>query len=139
VSKSEKRSVFEKLLVDDKKALERLLPLIESLIGIERSTGKAVILAPISKLYDRERLFLQLLGRYFAFELGLRKEPFADIAELSQDTGLSPKAISARISELKPMKVIETTAIGKYRIVPINAESYVRDIISTIEHRRRSD
>ncbi len=133
---SKKGSEFDRLLLDEKKYLRRLLPLAEDLLGIDQSTGKTVVLAPIAKLYDRERLFLQLLGRYFASELGLKEEPSADIAELSADTGLGGKAVSARMSELRQIKVIEVLSAGRYKVLLPNAESFVREIRSRVEYRK---
>jgi hypothetical protein len=122
------KKLLERLLVDDKSILQRLVNQAEGIVGVDRENGEVVVLAPHSSLTDREQLFLLLLGRFFSFKLGKAKSDSTSLDNLAKTSGLSDKAASARISELKRERFVENTKKGEYRIMYANAESMLSGI-----------
>lgn len=122
------KKLLEKLLVDDRSILQRLVNQAAGVVGVDRENGEVIVLAPHSNLTDREQLFLLLLGHFFSFRLGKAKFDSASLENLAKTSGLSDKAASARISELKRERFVESTKKGEYRIIYSNAESMLSGI-----------
>ena len=126
------KKFLERLLVDERSVLEKLANQAQGIVGIDKDTGGPVILAPKTKLTDREQIFLMLLGSYFSYKLGKSKSESLSTNAIAEGLGLDYKAASARLSELKRERVVETVAKGEHRIVYANAESMLAGVKSKL-------
>ncbi len=123
-----RRKLLERLLIDEEEALERLVRLSEQVLRIDKKTGNTVVIAPRSKLTDREVIYIVLLGRYFANKLGLVDKDSMPLSEISEHSGVDEKAASARLSELKRERAVESLGRGEHRIAYANVETVLGEI-----------
>lgn len=124
----EEKKVLEKLLIDEKTIIQRLADMAQGIIGIDKNSGELIILAPKSKLTDREQIFLALLGRYFSHKLGLAETDSMTTDGIAQKLGMDSKAASARLSDLKRERAVDGLSRGEYRISYANIETTLSGI-----------
>jgi len=122
------KDILEKLLIDEEEILKRLVEKAEKIFRIDRKTGDAVIVAPKSKLIDRELIGITLLGRYFANKMKLASSDSMSVSEIAQKLGMDEKAVSARLSELKRERIVEMVSRGEYRVSYAGVESMLSEI-----------
>ena len=60
------KEILEKLLINEKETLRRLVQKSEKILRGDKKTGDTVIIAPKPKLTDRHLISIVLLGRYFS-------------------------------------------------------------------------
>ncbi|MBM3897198.1 MAG: hypothetical protein FJ358_01535 [Thaumarchaeota archaeon] len=71
------------------------------------------------KFSDKEMILLQLIGTKIAGETGRAHGDFLTLAEIASSTGINPKSISSRLSEVLKVGYVERQSIdstAKYRI-----------------------
>jgi len=111
------KKMLEELLIDREERLRRLIKKSKDILGIDKTSGEPIILVPRSKLSDKDRIALYILGAYFSYELGLRESPSVHRSELASKLGLDTKIVSARATELKREKIIKSSKRGEYEIL----------------------
>ena len=135
MSDDDEKRLLEKLIVDEKSVISRLVERAQGIVGIDRETGSPVILAPRTRLTDRDQIFLLLLGRYFSYKLGRSDRYSLDLGEVVNGVGIDAKAASARLSDLKRERLVEGISKGEYRIIYANAESGLGSIAEKLRGR----
>lgn len=133
MSDADEKKLLERLIVDERSAMAKLVEMAQGIVGIDRESGSSVILASRAKLTDREQIFLLLLGRYFSYKLGRATSDSLGLDAVVNGVGIDSKAASARLSELKRERAVESVGKGEHRIVYANAES---TLASITEHLR---
>lgn len=111
------KDLYKELLIDKTKRVESLVKKAKEIIGIDKDTGDVLILVSRAKLTDREMIGLQLVGKFFASELGLTNSPSATADELSRKIGIDSSIISARLHDLKVEGFIRNPKRGEHEIV----------------------
>ena len=122
------KDILGKLLIDEKEILEGLVQKSEKILRIDKKTGDTVIVAPKSKLSDRELIAIILLSKYFSSKLNLVTSDTMTPSEISQKLGIEEASVSARLSDLKRERVVEMVSRGEYRISYANIERVLDDI-----------
>jgi hypothetical protein len=125
---TKEKEALSSLLVDSTSYLTRLAVAAKSVLGIDKDSGKTVYLINASNLTDEERVFLVLLGRYLASKLGKSDSDLCTPSEISDESGLSEKTVSKRLSDLGRSRLSESPNRGKHRVVPANAEGKMLQI-----------
>ena len=128
----EKKKIFERLLIDEDTLLNQLVEKSEKILAISKKSGNLVYLVDQNKLTIKEKVILQLFGRYLASEMGLKDTKYMDIKELSKLIGSTEKTTTARLSELKKDNLIEMPERGKYSISVANIPKFLDGILDKI-------
>ena len=87
-----------------------------------------------NNLSDRERISLQLLANYTAFLAGKSNNSFTTISDLCKLTGLNPKSISSRLSELQKSCYVDKENIYKKIMFKITTQG-INWLDSIIDNR----
>lgn len=122
------KEILEKLLIDEKETLRRLVEKSEKILRIDKKTGDAVIIAPRSKLTDRHLISIVLLGRYFSNKLDLASSEVMSTDEIAQKLNIKKEVVSARLSDLKRERIVEMISRAEYRISYANVETMLAEI-----------
>jgi predicted transcriptional regulator len=133
VSSTSERKILEKLLVDESEVLLRLVEKSEKLFKIDRKSGEIIFVCKPKDLSDREKIAVVLLARSFASTLGLAKSQGLKNAELADRLGLPEKSVRARISELKDLRMVDSSSAGEHHIMQANAEVLLDDVLKKVE------
>jgi len=126
------KEILEKLLIDERETLKRLVEKSEKILRVDKKTGDTVIIAPRSKLTDRQLISIILLGRYFSNKLNLVPSEVMTIDEIAQKLNLDKDVVSARLSDLKRERIVEMVSRGEYRISHANADTMLDEISEKI-------
>ena len=126
------KEILEKLLIDERETLKRLVEKSEKILRVDKKTGDTVIIAPRSKLTDRQLISIILLGRYFSNKLNLVPSEVMTIDEIAQKLNLDKDVVSARLSDLKRERIVEMVSRGEYRISYANADTMLDEISEKI-------
>lgn len=92
-------------------SLEDILSKFSHLIKITPEGPR--IWANSQKISDREKIGLQLLAYHVAYLAEKLHSPSVSINDLNQLTGLNPKSISSRLSELQKLSYISKENINR--------------------------
>ena len=122
------KEILEKLLIDEKETLRRLVEKSEKILRIDKKTGDTVIIAPRSKLTDRHLISIVLLGRYFSNKLNLAPSEVMTTDEIAQKLNIKKEVVSARLSDLKRERIVEMVSRAEYRISYANVETMLTEI-----------
>jgi len=79
--------------------LQRLVKLAKPFIKIEENTGRPVLSTDFS-FTNYEKIFLFLLGKYFAYHSGITKETTIKMRDLSDELGIAVTTLSAPLGRL---------------------------------------
>jgi DNA-binding transcriptional ArsR family regulator len=71
---------------------------------------------------------LHLVGRKFAFDIGLVKSDEMSVEDLAKASGLAYKTVTARASSLRKMGWAESTSRGQYRAVYMTIDSLLSEL-----------
>ena len=126
------KEILEKLLIDERETLKRLVEKSEKILRVDKKTGDTVIIAPRSKLTDRQLISIILLGRYFSNKLNLVPSEVMTIDEIAQKLNIDKDVVSARLSDLKRERIVEMVSRGEYRISHANADTMLDEISEKI-------
>jgi len=112
----EKKEILKELLIDEGSILKELVNKAKKIFKIDKKSGRTVLLIPTTRLSDRELIVLTLTGRYFASKLNFFDSDSMTIGDIAQELNMTKESVSARTSELKRERLVETLTRGEYRI-----------------------
>jgi hypothetical protein len=110
------KEILSELVISEADVLKNIVVKAKTLFAIDDKSGRVIFRVPRSKLGARESISLILAGRYFAFKLEKSTTDSASLEELVRETGLDPKTLSARLSELVSDGWAERTGRGEFRV-----------------------
>jgi hypothetical protein len=107
--------------------LQRLAKLAKPFIKIEENTGRTVLSTDFS-LTNYEKIFLLLLGKYFARHSGIIKESTVKIKDISDELGIAVTTLSAPLGRLVRDHVINRPEKDSYQINPHQIEVFLKEL-----------
>lgn len=107
--------------------LKELVSLSKKFFMIEEKTGNIVLSNDI-KLKNKDKITLFLIGRYFAFKLGLIDKQPLTIAELSEQLQIPKTTLSAPLGELVSEVKVRKDQDLSYSIVYHKIEEILKSI-----------
>ncbi len=98
--------------------------------------GKVFIKTSRILLSSFSQIFLALISRFVANQLGENVPPSADIEELSVITGMDKPAITARLAEMVNNGDVLRLSRGNFQIRPSNIDEILQRIDRNVERLR---
>lgn len=132
----ERKNLLEKMLIDEKDVLEKLVDKANKIFRVDKKTGDIVFLIPKTKLIHTELICMLLLGKYFASELKLAKSSILTIEEATKQSGLKKNIVCARLADLKKHKVAKTIKKGEYQISLTEVGRILDEILEKIGEKQ---
>lgn len=132
----DEKKVISKLFVSKEKIAERLTSLVNlsaGMISIVEETGE-IYLENSGNLNNNEKIFLFLLGSYFSWKSGFRKDPNMSLGELADKLSVPNTTIPAPMNNLLSEKAVVKTRKGSYSI---NFDNYkiIKEILLKIKKK----
>jgi len=127
------KEVLQKLLINKRDYIEESVLKAQDLIGIDKESGDIIFLVSISRLSEKQKIGIYLIGKYFSNGLELSDSSTATIDEISISLGVERNNVSRRASEMKKEGIIKSTERGKYEIVPVRILEILENIKSKLE------
>jgi len=107
---------------------ERLVKLSSPFLNVEEKSGR-VVLSTDFEFSNSEKLFLILLGKYFAFHYEVIDDNSLKISDLSFETGDIPAStLSAPLSRLVKDRIINKPEKDNYIVNPFKIEEHLKKI-----------
>jgi hypothetical protein len=125
-----KKEILKDLILREEDVLaqlQRIAKLAKPFLRIEESTGR-VVLSSDYQFTNPERIFLFLLGKYFAYHSDITKETTTSISNISDGIGVVVTTLSAPLKRLVDSQIVERPEKDTYRINPHKIESSLEDI-----------
>jgi len=133
----DEKSILKELFIKEEDIIERLRNLVnlsKGLFSIVEETGEIFINEP-AKLNNSDKIFLFLLGSYFAFKYGIKsKGPQMSPSELANKLSVPITTIPAPMKKLLQEKLAIKTEKGSYQI---NFDNYKKIKDALIELRKK--
>lgn len=126
-----KKDILKDIFLKEEDVLakfERLVKLASPFLKVEEKSGR-VVLSNEFEFNNIEKMFLILLGKYFAFHYEVIDNQTLTISDLSLETGGIPiTTLSAPLSRLVKDRVINKPEKGKYLVNPFKIEQFLKTI-----------
>jgi len=108
--------------------LERLVKLAKPFLKIEENTGRVVLSTDFS-FTNYEKIFLVLLGKYFAHHSGIIEENIIKIRDISDELGIKVTTLSAPLGRLVVRdRIVDKPQADSYRVNPHKIEATLKEI-----------
>jgi hypothetical protein len=127
---SKKKEIIKDIILKEEDVLsqlERLVKLAKPFLRIEENTGR-IVLSPDFQLTNSEKIFLFLLGKYFAYHSDITKEFTAGVRDIGEGLGIVVTTVSAPLGRLVRDHVVDRTQKDSYQVSPHNIEKTLKDI-----------
>jgi DNA-binding transcriptional ArsR family regulator len=114
----EKRKILKEIMTSDEDILIRLKKLVESsksFLKVEEKSGKVIISSDF-KFDNSEKIFLLLLGKFFAMHYGILKDYSVTFGDIRSELGIKRTTLSAPIKTLVDNGLIERPKENTYKI-----------------------
>ena len=133
----DEKDILKELFVKEEDVMERLKNLVKlshGLFSIVEETGEIFIEDP-ADLNNSDKIFLFLLGSYFAFKYGIKsKGPHMSPSELANKLSVPITTIPAPMKKLLQEKTVLKSEKGIYQI---NSDNYKKIKDALIELRKK--
>lgn len=126
------KDTLKDILVSEEDVIQNLSEIVKKakeIFVLEEKSGK-IIFKNYSKLTNPQRIFVVLIGKYFAKRLNIINNNSMEISELSEELNIPQTTLSSPLKALKTKGLILYDK-GKYRINPHRTE----EIISSFEKK----
>jgi len=131
MTEEEKKKILEEIITSEEDILLKLRRLVEAakpFLKVEEKTGRVVI-SPDSKFTNADKIFLLLLGKYFAMHCGILKNDVSTLSDISAELGIKRTTLPAPIQRLIRDGAIERPKEkNAYRVNPYKAEYALRKL-----------
>lgn len=107
--------------------LRKLVDTAKSFLKVEEKTG-VVIISPDFKFANSDKIFLLLLGKYFAMHYGILKDYAITLGDISAELGIKRTTLPAPLNTLIKAGLVERPKENTYRINPYKAEYLLRKL-----------
>ncbi len=128
---SDGKNSFDDLIYDEEEEFEKLIPKVKRLVMV-RKDGRPIIICD-GALSQAEQIACMYIGHFFAHLMGLSEKASAKNNDIVEELGISPNALTARLTELKKAKRITQVGRGEHVISTIRLENYLDNLIKKIE------
>ncbi len=96
-------------------------------VKVEEKTG-LVLISPDFNFANSDRIFLLLLGKYFAMNYGILKDYAIKLGDISVELGIKRTTLPAPLKTLMDNGIVERPKENTYRINPYKADSLLRKL-----------
>lgn len=127
---NKKKEILKDIILKEEDVLvqlERLVKLAKSFLKIEENTGRIVLSSDFS-FTNYEKIFLFLLGKYFAYHSEIIKETTASIHDISEGLGIVVTTLSAPLGRLVRDHVVDKTQKDSYQVNPHRIEATLKEM-----------
>lgn len=127
---SKKKEILKEIITDEETVLLRLKKLVSAakpFIKVEEKTGSVIISSDFS-FANSDRIFLLLLGKYFAMNYGILKDYSIKLGDISAELGIKRTTLPAPLKMLIENGIVERPKENTYRINPYKADSLLRKL-----------
>jgi biotin operon repressor len=118
-------------VIDSTEIFRVLLERVKKVIALDQE-GRTHIMVPRERLTDSQQIALQLIGRKFAHTIDRQPKETMSAEELSKATGISYKAVTARVAGLKKQGQVDSDQPGQYRVVYLAMDEILSEIDSKL-------
>lgn len=116
----EKKSVLEKIMISEDdivKKIKNFVELSHDIIKVNKVTGN-VVFEDKYDLLNSDRIFLLLLGKYFAYHYGILESPQVNLKTISDELRIKRTTLPAPIKTLLKKDFISKPGGNTYEINP---------------------
>jgi hypothetical protein len=127
---NKKKEILKDIILKEEDVLaqlERLVKLARPFLKIEENTGR-IILSSDFRFTNYEKMFLFLLGKYFAYHSEILKETTASIRDISEGLGIVVTTLSAPLGRLVRDHVVDKTQKDSYQVNPHRIEATLKEM-----------
>ncbi len=126
-----KKEILKDIFLKEEDVLakfERLVKLSTPFLKVEEKSGR-VVLSTDFEFTNSEKLFLILLGKYFAYHYDVIKDQSQSLNDLSLEIGGIPvTTLSAPIARLVKERIVNKPEKGSYIVNPFMIERFLKEI-----------
>ena len=127
---SKKKEILKDIILKEEDVLaqlERLVKLAKPFLRIEENTGR-IVLSSDFLLTNSEKIFLFLLGKYFAYHSEITKETTASVHDINEGLGIVVTTVSAPLGRLVRDHVVDKTQKDCYQVNPHVIEMTLKNL-----------
>ena len=127
---SKKKEILKEIITDDDTALLLLKRLVEAakpFLKVEQKTG-SVIISQEFNCANSDKIFLLLLGKYFAMNYGILKDYAITLGDISAELGIKRTTLPSPLKTLMDNGVVERPKENTYRLNPYKADFVLRKL-----------
>jgi hypothetical protein len=127
---NKKKAILKEIITDEETVLLRLKKLVDTakpFLKVEEKTG-LVVISPDFSFANSDRIFLLLLGKYFAMNYGILKDYTITLGDISAELGIKRTTLPAPLKTLMNNGIVERPKENMYRINPYKADSLLRKL-----------
>lgn len=125
-----KKEILKEIITNEETVLLRLKKLVDAakpFVKVEEKTG-LVLISPDFNFANSDRIFLLLLGKYFAMNYGILKDYAIKLGDISVELGIKRTTLPAPLKTLMDNGIVERPKENTYRINPYKADSLLRKL-----------
>jgi len=108
--------------------LNTLVQLAEPFLRVDENTGRVDIILENCSLTHSEKVFLALVGKYFARQSEILEDDFVGINDLSDDLGVPITTLSGPLGKLVQNHIVDKPEKNRYRVNPHRIEGTLREL-----------
>ncbi len=120
----EKKKVLKEIITSEEDILLRLRRLVGSaklFIKVEEKTGR-VNFSTNFRFTNADKIFLLLLGKYFAMHYGILKDHTLTLGDITTELGIKRTTLPAPLMRLIENRIVDKPEENAYRVNPYRAE-----------------
>jgi len=125
-----KKNILKEIITSEETLVLRLKRLVEAakpFLRVEEKTG-GVIISQDYKFTNFDRIFLLLLGKYFAAQYEILKDYSLSLGDISTELGIKRTTLPSPLKILIKDGVVERPKENTYRVNPYKAEYLLRKL-----------
>ena len=127
---NKKKEILKDIMTDDETALLLLKKLVEAakpFLKVEQKTG-SVLISTEFNFANSDRIFLLLLGKYFAMNYGILQDYAITLGDISAELGIKRTTLPSPLKTLMDNGVVERPKENTYRLNPYKADYVLRKL-----------
>jgi uncharacterized membrane protein YcgQ (UPF0703/DUF1980 family) len=129
-SAGKKKKILEEIIMKEEDVLSNLKTLVQlsrSFLKVEETTGRVVLTEKYS-FTNSEKVFLILVGKYFAKHYEILESEVVSNKEVSEDLGVPVTTLSGPLGELVEKHTVEKCDRGQYKVNPHKVEATLQKL-----------
>jgi len=119
-----RKEILKAIITDEETVLLRLKKLVDAakpFLKVEEKTG-LVVISPDFGFANSDRIFLLLLGKYFAMNYGILKDDSVKLGDISAELAIKRTTLPAPLKTLMDNGIVERPKENTYKINPYKAD-----------------
>lgn len=123
-----KKKILKEIITSEEAILLKLRRLVgaaKPFLKVEEKTGR-VMISPDFEFTNADKIFVLLLGKYFAMHYGIFKDYTVTLGDISAELGIKRTTLPAPLKRLIKDGIVERPKGNMYQINPYKAEYVLR-------------